>query len=128
MPVLRGREEFQSDDCPRWWGLVYVRPVRPSHHAGESILRVHMCQVRYLELGTFEPITTYRVKALLNHSPPCLPLLQKPSRAPRARHGFRFVTALKFPEPSLSNLAKSQMKTVLSPTRGRTRSIKLGRE
>ena len=72
MPLLRGREEFQSDDCPGWWGLAYVRSMRPSHHDDESIFRVYMRQVRQLELSTLAPIATYTVKALLGHSPDCL--------------------------------------------------------
>src|SRR5260370_39132552 len=45
--------------------------MRPSHHADESILRMHVRQVRELELGTLDPTTTCTVKALLEHSPNC---------------------------------------------------------
>jgi hypothetical protein len=41
--------------------MEYVRPMRPSHHADESILQVHLRQVRELGLGTPEATTTYSV-------------------------------------------------------------------
>ncbi len=42
-----------------------MRPMRPSHHAEQPILQVHLRQVRELDLGIAEPTTTYTVKALL---------------------------------------------------------------
>jgi len=85
---------FQSDDCPGWWGLAYVRPMWPSHHDDESILRVYMRQVRQLELGTLAPMMTHTVKALLEHSPDCLPrsqnhhTRQRPKRVPISRGSY----------------------------------------
>ena len=59
MSLLRGAEEFQSDGCSGpWWRMAHVRPMRPSHHADESILQVHLRQVRELDLGTAAAITT----------------------------------------------------------------------
>ena len=59
MSLLCGREDFQSDGCSgQWWRMAYVRPMRPSHHADEFILQVHLRQVRELDLGTAAAITT----------------------------------------------------------------------
>jgi len=38
--------------------MAYVRPMRPSHHADEFILQVHLRQVPELDLGTAAAITT----------------------------------------------------------------------
>ena len=46
-------------------GEWHVCPMRPSYHDEESILRVHMCQVRGPDLGTAAAITTETVTAAL---------------------------------------------------------------
>jgi len=45
--------------------------MRPSHHADESILRMHVRQVRDLKLATLDPTATCAVKALLELLPNC---------------------------------------------------------
>jgi hypothetical protein len=45
--------------------------MRPSHHADESILRVHVRQVRDLKLASRDQAATCAVKGLLELSPNC---------------------------------------------------------
>jgi hypothetical protein len=56
--------------------MAYVRPMRPSHHADESILQVHLRQMRELDLGTAAAITTLTVKALLEAHPNAVSVLK----------------------------------------------------
>ncbi len=58
-----------------------MRPMRPSHHADESILRMHVRQVRELDLCTVEATATCTVKTPWNTHPTAVSPL-KPSHSP----------------------------------------------